>query len=79
MPGFVDTHIHAPQYKFTGTSYDKTLLEWLDAYTYPVESTFSSVEVARKLYPLVVVRTSYTLYQTQCINDDYTHTIKCIL
>ena len=27
IPGFVDTHIHAPQYVFTGTGYDRTLLE----------------------------------------------------
>ena len=34
MPGFVDTHIHAPQYRFTGTGFDKQLLEWLETYTF---------------------------------------------
>ena len=55
MPGLVDTHIHAPQYKFTGTGYDKTLLDWLDTYTIPNQITFEDVEVARKIYPTVVV------------------------
>ena len=55
MPGLVDTHIHAPQYKITGTGYDKTLLDWLDTYTIPTEITFEDVEVARKIYPTVVV------------------------
>lgn len=27
IPGFIDTHIHAPQYVFTGTGYDLTLLK----------------------------------------------------
>ena len=32
IPGFVDCHIHAPQYSFTGTGYDLPLLDWLDTY-----------------------------------------------
>ena len=66
MPGLVDTHIHAPQYKFTGTGYDKTVLDWLDTYTYPTETTFSDVSVARKIYSHVVVCTLYTL----CVLDN---------
>lgn len=56
MPGFVDTHIHAPQYKFTGTGYDLQLLEWLDKYTFPTEAKFSDVRLASKVYQSVVVR-----------------------
>ena len=33
MLGFIDTHIHAPQYQFTGTAADRPLMEWLDHYT----------------------------------------------
>ena len=55
MPGLIDTHIHAPQYKFTGTGYDKQLLQWLDSYTFPVEATFKDVLVAKTIYPKVVV------------------------
>jgi guanine deaminase len=39
-PGFVDTHIHYPQ---TGmiASYGTQLLDWLNTYTFPVESQFA--------------------------------------
>lgn len=56
MPGFVDTHIHAPQYFFTGTGYDLPLLQWLQKYTFPVESRFGDAEFARQHYPLAVKR-----------------------
>ena len=55
MPGFVDTHIHAPQYVFTGTGYDLPLLDWLEKYTFPSESRFRNVEFARVAYRKVVV------------------------
>merc|ERR1712110_1227448 len=34
-PGFVDAHVHAPQYKNGGMQLDKPLLEWLQNYTFP--------------------------------------------
>lgn len=55
MPGMVDTHIHAPQYRFTGTSYDKQLIDWLDTYTFATEVKFKDVEVAKDVYGKVVV------------------------
>ena len=58
MPGMIDTHIHAPQYRFTGTGYDKQLLDWLDTYTFPTESKFADVAVAHEVYPRVVVSVS---------------------
>lgn len=30
MPGFIDTHLHAPQYAYTGTGTHIPLMEWLD-------------------------------------------------
>ncbi|XP_003383532.1 PREDICTED: guanine deaminase-like [Amphimedon queenslandica] len=57
MPGLVDTHIHAPQYKFTGTGYDLQLLDWLDKYTFPTEAKFSDVQLASEVYQSVVKRT----------------------
>jgi len=33
MPGFVDTHVHYPQYKVIA-SYGASLLEWLNKYTF---------------------------------------------
>jgi guanine deaminase len=54
IPGFVDTHIHAPQYVFTGTGYDLTLLDWLEKYTFPAESAFHSTKHALDSYSKVV-------------------------
>eukprot|EP00386_Alphamonas_edax_P001897 GDKI01005747.1.p1 GENE.GDKI01005747.1~~GDKI01005747.1.p1 ORF type:complete len:288 (-),score=91.55 GDKI01005747.1:853-1716(-) len=56
-PGFVDTHIHAPQYTYTGTATDKPLMEWLQAYTFPEEMRYSDPAYASKMYPRVVTRT----------------------
>jgi guanine deaminase len=39
-PGFVDTHLHAPQLEMIG-SYGGHLLEWLNRYTFPTEMKFS--------------------------------------
>ena len=38
IPGFVDLHVHAPQYSLCGLGYDKTLLEWLNNYTFKEEA-----------------------------------------
>lgn len=37
-PGFIDLHLHAPQYSYMGTATDRPLMEWLDHYTFPRES-----------------------------------------
>lgn len=57
IPGFVDTHIHAPQYVFTGTGYDKGLLEWLHTYTFPKEANFKDIDYAQRVYSKVVKKT----------------------
>ncbi|KAF9188124.1 hypothetical protein BGZ51_000841 [Haplosporangium sp. Z 767] len=56
IPGFIDTHIHAPQYTFCGNGHDLPLLEWLDTYTFPRESKFQCKDYARKLYTKSVAR-----------------------
>ena len=56
MPGMVDSHIHAPQYAYTGTHLDLPLLEWLNQYTFPIESSFRDTDFAKKVYRKVVVR-----------------------
>ena len=48
VPGFIDTHCHAPQYVFTGTGMDLPLLQWLEKYTFPCESRFKDEDFARK-------------------------------
>ncbi|KAG7002078.1 mediator of RNA polymerase II transcription subunit 17 [Physcia stellaris] len=57
FPGFVDTHIHAPQYLNTGLFGTTTLLSWLSEYTFPLESSFSSLSRARHIYSRVIART----------------------
>ncbi|CAJ0758659.1 16810_t:CDS:2 [Entrophospora sp. SA101] len=54
MPGFVDTHTHAPQYPNAGTGMDLPLLEWLKKYTFPLEKSYSSMDFTKKIYPIVV-------------------------
>ncbi|GLC60250.1 hypothetical protein PLESTB_001590700 [Pleodorina starrii] len=56
LPGFVDTHVHAPQYQFTGTGTDEPLMEWLKKYTFPAECSFQDLEAARHRYSLLVRR-----------------------
>lgn len=50
IPGFVDTHAHAPQYCNRGLGMDKELLPWLETYTFPEEAKFSDKEYARLVY-----------------------------
>jgi len=40
VPGFIDTHVHYPQLPVVA-AYGKTLLEWLDDYTYVAEQRFA--------------------------------------
>lgn len=46
-PGFIDTHQHASQSAIVAAYGDK-LLEWLDNYVFPAESTYSDAASARK-------------------------------
>ncbi|KAK8253500.1 guanine deaminase [Phyllosticta capitalensis] len=57
FPGFIDTHIHAPQYPNAGIFGKSTLLDWLNTYTFPTESAFSLLSKARPIYNRVVRRT----------------------
>ncbi|KAK5128296.1 hypothetical protein LTR85_002963 [Meristemomyces frigidus] len=57
FPGFIDTHIHASQYPNAGVFGKSTLLDWLNTYTFPLESSFSDLEKAARIYNRVVART----------------------
>lgn len=50
IPGFVDTHNHAPQWPMRGLGQGLHILEWLEQVTFPVEARFSDTEYARKTY-----------------------------
>ena len=52
----MDTHIHASQYSNVGKALDLPLLEWLEKYTYPTESSYHDNKVAQDIYRRVVVR-----------------------
>uniref|UniRef100_A0A8C2YZ47 Guanine deaminase n=1 Tax=Cyclopterus lumpus TaxID=8103 RepID=A0A8C2YZ47_CYCLU len=66
MPGLVDTHIHACQYSYAGTALDMPLLQWLNTYTFPVESHFKDLQFAHKVYSQVVKRTLRNGTTTAC-------------
>lgn len=55
MPGLIDTHIHAPQYSFTGTGYDCHVVDWLNKYTFPTEARFEDTNLALDVYKKLVV------------------------
>jgi guanine deaminase len=46
VPGFVDTHVHAPQVDVIA-SYGSQLLDWLERYTFPEERRFADMAHAR--------------------------------
>ena len=48
MPGLIDTHTHLPQLPIIG-KYGKTLLEWLEKYTFPAERDFKDTNYAQNL------------------------------
>ena len=50
IPAFADLHVHAPQYPNRGIAMDKLLAEWLNDYTFPLESKYKDDEFARKVY-----------------------------
>ncbi|KAK2513868.1 Gda [Columba guinea] len=66
MPGMVDTHIHAPQYSFTGTRVDLPLLQWLTTYTFPTEAKYRDSDFAEEVYTRVVRRTLKNGTTTAC-------------
>ena len=56
IPGFVDSHAHAPQYTFMGTGGDLPLIPWLQTYTYPTETLLNTDDsFARDVYEKCVV------------------------
>ncbi|MCH7323509.1 guanine deaminase [Solibacillus sp. MA9] len=50
LPGFVDLHVHAPQWAQSGTALDIPLSDWLNTYTFPIESKFSDLNFAKEVY-----------------------------
>ncbi|KAI1876685.1 uncharacterized protein JN550_000757 [Neoarthrinium moseri] len=57
FPGFIDTHIHAPQYPNAGIFGKSTLLDWLNTYTFPMEASLKDLTKARRVYGRCVRKT----------------------
>lgn len=54
FPGFVDLHVHAPQYSFRGLGMDLELIDWLNTHTFVEEQKYSDIEYAKKAYEIFV-------------------------
>jgi len=54
LPGFVDLHIHAPQYPQLGTALDVPLEDWLQVHTFPLERRYADLTFARTVYEALV-------------------------
>jgi guanine deaminase len=50
LPGFVDLHVHAPQWPQLGTALDVPLEVWLQRHTFPLEAKYSDPVFAQAQY-----------------------------
>ncbi|KAL4925301.1 putative guanine deaminase [Aspergillus undulatus] len=50
IPGFVDTHNHAPQWPMRGLGQGLHILDWLSEITFPVEARFADPAYAASIY-----------------------------
>lgn len=56
IPGFIDLHVHAMQYSYTGTGTDVPLMQWLQQYAFPREARMRDKDVAEAELMAVVSR-----------------------
>lgn len=54
IPGFVDTHFHAPQFPFSGITPPDQLMNWLEKYAFPTEGQFRDEKYAESVYTQLV-------------------------
>jgi guanine deaminase len=54
LPGFVDLHVHAPQYPQLGNALDVPLEIWLQKHTFPLEARYADLAFAKRNYRLLV-------------------------
>ena len=63
VPGFVDTHVHLPQFAIMGIGSGE-LLTWLNTYTYPEETKFADPDyaaaIAQKFFDALVAQGTTT-------------------
>src|SRR5213079_951926 len=68
LPGFVDTHVHLPQFAIMGVGSGE-LLTWLNTYTYPEEARFADPAYAEEI--------STTFFDELVANGTTTAAIYC--
>jgi len=54
LPGMVDLHVHAPQWPQLGKALDLPLEQWLQTYTFPLESRYADPAYAQTVYESLV-------------------------
>ncbi|MFK8033584.1 MAG: guanine deaminase [Hyphomicrobiales bacterium] len=54
LPGFVDLHIHAPQWPQLGKALDVPLEVWLQEHTFPLEARYQDSAFAERMYQSLV-------------------------
>lgn len=54
IPGFVDVHVHAPQFVNRGLGVDCELLTWLETYTFKKEAKYKDLIYAKEAYKAFV-------------------------
>ncbi|MCS5592381.1 MAG: guanine deaminase [Gammaproteobacteria bacterium] len=68
IPGFVDSHLHYPQYRIIA-SYGATLLDWLNKYTFVEEQKFNDRDYSEEVAELFLdelIRNGTTTAMTFC-------------
>jgi guanine deaminase len=54
LPGFVDLHVHAPQWPQLGLALDLPLEDWLQTCTFPLEARYADLSYAETAYESLV-------------------------
>ena len=54
IPAFTDLHVHAPQYPNRGIAMDALLYDWLNQYTFPLESKYKDEQFYQAVYSAFV-------------------------
>jgi guanine deaminase len=54
LPGLVDLHVHAPQWPQLGEALDLPLEDWLQKFTFPLESRYADTAFATHVYDCLV-------------------------
>lgn len=75
VPGFVDTHVHLPQFPIMGIGSGE-LLSWLTNYTYPEETRFAdpahAADVAKRFFDALIAHGTTTSVVYSSVHEEAT-------